>query len=297
VGDVAFKEYIDAQAQDFISFKTNLYAQDSKDNPVKKAEAIREIVTSIAKIPDSIKRQVFLKQCSAIFGIDEDVLIAEFNKIHQQTRQQQQKQASTPTSSRPLTDEELAEAEAYAAEEETENTASETDVLYHHEKEVIRLVLTYPAQPLTEGVYLLPYLLEQLDDITFHTGIFQEIVEECRQQLAAGKYPVSEHFINHSSASIRTTAINLLSQKHELSDNWETHQIFVPRETDQLQYAVDTALLRLKRANVQLMIKESMEQLKTITDFPAILNQLEILKTLKAYEDQFSEQLGTVVAR
>lgn len=297
VGDVAFKAYIDAQAQDFISFKTKLFAGDAKDNPVKTAEAIREIVTSIAKIPDSIKRQVFLKQCSAIFGIDEDVLIAEFNKIHQQNRQQQQKHVNSSGPTRAFTDEELAEAEAHAAEAEVETTAAATDVLYHHEKEVVRLALTYPAQPLTEGIYLLPYLLEQLDDITFHTLIFQEIIDFCRAQLAAGKYPVPDDFINHALAGIRTTAIDLMSQKYELSDNWETHQIFVPRETDQLQYAVDTALLRLKRANVQRMIKENMELLKTLSDLAAVRQQMELLKTLKAYEDQFSEQLGTVVAR
>ncbi|RDC63768.1 DNA primase [Adhaeribacter pallidiroseus] len=299
VGDVAFKEYVDSQSQDFISFKTNLYARDAKDNPVKKAEAIREIVSSIAKIPDSIKRQIFLKQCSSIFKIDEDVLIAEFNKIFQQNRQQQQKQNTTATSNREFTDEELAEAEAYAVEAEASSEPDpELDILYHHEKEVIRLALTYPTHPLSEAeVFMLPYLLEQLDDTTFHTPVFQEIIDFCRQKLAEGHYPVSDDFINHPRSEIRTAAINLMSQKYELSDNWQTHQIFVPRETDQLQYAADTALLRLKRCNVQQMIKENMEQLKSLTDFAAIKNQMEILKTLKTYEDQFSEQLGTVVAR
>lgn len=299
VGDVAFKEYVDAQSQDFISFKTNLYARDARDNPVKKAEAIREIVSSIAKIPDSIKRQVFLKQCSSIFKIDEEVLVAEFNKIYQQNRQQQQKQNTIATPTREFTDEELAEAEAYAAEAEaTTELNPELDVLYHHEKEVVRLALTYPTHPLSDAeVFMLPYLLEQLDDTNFHTPVFKEIIEFCRQKLASGHYPVSDDFINHSRSEIRTAAINLMSQKYELSDNWQTHQIFVPRETDQLQYAADTALLRLKRCNVQQMIKENMEQLKSLTDFTAIKDQLEILKTLKAYEDQFSEQLGTVVAR
>ncbi|PSR52257.1 DNA primase [Adhaeribacter arboris] len=297
VGDVVFKEYINAQAQDFITFKTNLYLHEAKDNPVKKADAIREIVSSIAKIPDSIKRQVFLKQCSALFGIDEDVLIAEFNKIFHQNRQQQQKQATSATASRTFTDEELAEAEAYGQETETEPDP-ELDVIYHHEKEVIRLALTYPANPLSDqGVYMLPYLLEQLDDTTFHTPVFQEIIDFARQQLEQGQFPRSEDFINHPHSEVRTMAINLMSQKYELSENWESHQIFVPRETDQLQYAADTALLRLKRCNVQRMIKENMEQLKNLTDFNAIKDQLEILKTLKVYEDQFSEQLGTVVAR
>ena len=81
VGDQRFAEYIETKSQDFISFKTTLVAREASGDPVKKAEAIRDVLHSIARVPDAIKRQVFLQQTSATFGIDEQVLITEYNKL------------------------------------------------------------------------------------------------------------------------------------------------------------------------------------------------------------------------
>jgi len=81
VGDQRFADYIEKHSQDFISFKTTLVAREASNDPVKKAEAIRDVLHSIAKVPDAIKRQVFLQQTSATFGIDEQVLITEYNKL------------------------------------------------------------------------------------------------------------------------------------------------------------------------------------------------------------------------
>ncbi|GAB3308951.1 DNA primase [Hymenobacter humi] len=81
VGDQRFAEYIEKSSQDFITFKTTLVAREASNDPVKKAEAIRDVLHSIAKVPDAIKRQVFLQQTSGTFGIDEQVLITEYNKL------------------------------------------------------------------------------------------------------------------------------------------------------------------------------------------------------------------------
>ncbi|GAC1590278.1 MAG: DNA primase [Hymenobacter sp.] len=81
VGDQRFADYIEKSSQDFITFKTTLVAREASNDPVKKAEAIRDVLHSIAKVPDAIKRQVFLQQTSATFGIDEQVLITEYNKL------------------------------------------------------------------------------------------------------------------------------------------------------------------------------------------------------------------------
>ena len=81
VGDQRFAEYIEKSSQDFITFKTTLVAREASGDPVKKADAIRDVLHSIARVPDAIKRQVFLQQTSATFGIDEQVLITEYNKL------------------------------------------------------------------------------------------------------------------------------------------------------------------------------------------------------------------------
>ena len=95
VGDQRFAEYIETKSQDFITFKTTLVAREASNDPVKKAEAIRDVLHSIAKVPDAIKRQVFLQQTSATFGIDEQVLITEYNKLVKVARAKRRRTAAT----------------------------------------------------------------------------------------------------------------------------------------------------------------------------------------------------------
>ena len=149
VGDQRFTEYIETQSQDFITFKTTLVAREASGDPVKKAEAIRDVLHSIAKVPDAIKRQVFLQQTSATFGIDEQVLITEYNKLVKSPGQQgksggqggsgsygsnsapssyggnsgsqaQGQRPGQPAAPRPMTDEEEAEMLLYGGAEAAE---------------------------------------------------------------------------------------------------------------------------------------------------------------------------------
>src|SRR5690606_3075704 len=86
-GPTSFEDYIQKNQQDFISFKTQVLLQDAGNDPVKRAGAIREIVESIALVPDQIKASVFIRDCSVKLDIEERILISELNKIRiQQSR-------------------------------------------------------------------------------------------------------------------------------------------------------------------------------------------------------------------
>jgi DNA primase len=69
-----FIEFIDSNEQDFITFKTEVLISDTKNDPIKRANMITDIVRSVAVIPDGIKRSVFLKECSKLLDTEEDVL-------------------------------------------------------------------------------------------------------------------------------------------------------------------------------------------------------------------------------
>lgn len=95
VGGTAFKDFINQNSQDFITFKARLYMEETKqaasgDQPFKRAEMIREVVESITKIPDAIKRSVFYRECSTLLEVDEAVLIDEGNKILKQDAKKKQ---------------------------------------------------------------------------------------------------------------------------------------------------------------------------------------------------------------
>lgn len=91
VGATHFKTYISENANDFILFKTNLLLEDAKNDPIKKTKLIKDIVGSIARIPDPIKRSVYLRECSVLLKMDERVLVAETNKVVRQLISKQQK--------------------------------------------------------------------------------------------------------------------------------------------------------------------------------------------------------------
>ncbi|WP_019949479.1 DNA primase [Hymenobacter aerophilus] len=330
VGDQRFKDYLETASQDFIQFKTELVSREAAHDPVKKAEAIREVLQSIAKVPDPIKRQVFLQQTSQTFGIDEQVIISEYNKLARQTTPKTSSGGSfnggttstggsgtgfqpgannqKPPTKTQLSPEEEAEALMYGASPEdlagSGGTATEEqdlepvpDVLERCEREVIRLLLLYSAQPLAPEVSVAQYLLEQLDDTTFKTGIYADMLHLCREELNQGRWPEVRTLIQHGRADIRSVVAELATEKYELSPNWTTHQIYVPRELDVLQPACDNAILRLNKVNVERELAVRLEALRNPTDEAEMLENLQTIHLLKQMDNQLAGMLGTVIPR
>lgn len=75
--EIYFKE----KAQDFINFKTSLLLEETKNDPIKKVEVVKDIISSIAVIPDAITRQVYIKECANMMELQEQTLIYELNKV------------------------------------------------------------------------------------------------------------------------------------------------------------------------------------------------------------------------
>ncbi|WP_066839670.1 DNA primase [Rufibacter ruber] len=302
VGDTAFRNYLKEHSQDFISFKSELFAQEAKDNPVKKAEAIREMVVSISKIPDAIKRSVFLQRCSLQFGIDEQVLISEYNKIHL-TEQKASRQQSQPSSGYMPSDEELAEAEAAAAAEaemygaEDQQEVDQHNTLRNREREVIRWILNYADKEVDEGLTASQFMLGELEDVEFKTPIYARLFDMCRLKLEQGFFPTATEFMQHEEKEIRNEVIDLVSEKYEISNGWATHEIIVPHESDLVTYGSEREVLRLKWRNVQLMIKEQMDGLATLKEDQEVDKCLRTIKTLKEFEKQIADMLGIVISR
>ena len=91
IGSEAFIAHISEHATDFITFKAELFLQEAGKDPFKRAELIKDMVESISKIPDSIKRQVFFQKTAALMQMDEAILIAESNKITLERGKQREK--------------------------------------------------------------------------------------------------------------------------------------------------------------------------------------------------------------
>src|SRR5690606_37276914 len=102
VGGEAFRKYIEQNQEDFIFYKTNILLRDAGTDPIKRADVIRDVVESIALIPDEIKVSLFIRQCSVLLDIEERALLTELNKIRiAKSRAKDRKTTSTSPSMPP----------------------------------------------------------------------------------------------------------------------------------------------------------------------------------------------------
>ncbi len=290
IGTSAFQQYLRDHLQDFITFKLNLFAEDASRDPLKKAESIKEVISSIAVIPDPVKRAVYLKESSKLLEMDESVLLAELNKLLIERKQKQTK----PRQHREETD----TTQAAVALERDAEPFDQRGIIAIQERESIRLLLNYGHNELEDNYKLYQYLLEELSEVEFTDPLYKEIFEIFKKEHDNGNTIDSQYFIHHGSGEVKQAVIDLTSVRREVSPIWtDKYQIHVPHEQDTLDHTVYQNITRLKRNIIQKLIDENMENLKNVTD-PVEMDRLfDIQKRLKASEMELSKILGIVISR
>jgi len=159
-------DFFKKQAKDFISFKIDLYASEAAQDPVKKAEAIREIITSISVIPDPIKRSVYIQETSNLLKIQETVLLTELNKILIAERRKNQQEKLNVEKQEPFTDRQDILPPA---------KLDSNGIVEILEREVIRMLLVYSNSKVEEDVDLVSYFINEFEDLEFSNKLLEKI--------------------------------------------------------------------------------------------------------------------------
>jgi DNA primase len=295
VGTAEFKKYLTSHTQDFISFKSGLFAADAANDPIRKAESIKEIVSSIAMIPDPVKRSVYLQETSHLLKIGEQVLLAELNKLLVQERRKREREAPSQTEIPPEFDSALEHVRESATQ-----AVDPRDMVYYQERETIRLLLNY-ANHVVDDHSLVEFLLHELEDVEFSNPVFKEIHDQFAVQLKSGKLPDSRHFLEGASSDVRKAMTDLMTDRYETSPHWkEKFHIYFPEEEEILKDMALTNVLRLKFRVVQKMIEENLAKLRTSEqkgEWPEVESCMERQEGLKLAERDLARMLGIVVAR
>lgn len=249
LGESGFRAYIEENRLDFISFITKVLLEDTDDDPFKVSAVIKDIVESISKIPDPIKRSVFFKKCSELLKIDEAVLIQEYNKVIINKRRSASK--STPHE------------ESYIQPPELEtpviDEVTPASILKDQEGELIRILLNYGDQLVEEEQRLSEYLITELDDTIFTHPIYRKIIELYQSNMTLDL----PYFIGHEDQEIQKVSIDFAATRYEISESWEKkHQVFVKKEEEHLADTAFKMVLRLKRRFIKLKIEELQNALK-----------------------------------
>ncbi|MCK5208754.1 MAG: DNA primase, partial [Cyclobacteriaceae bacterium] len=284
LGALDFQQFLKENAEDFIHFKTKLLLDGRENDPVKKAETVSQIISSLSTIPDQVKRAIYMKETSNLLGLEEQVLYAELNKILIGQRKERQKEAFRE---QPI---QLIEEIEQAQQKES------FDPVVFQEKEALRILINYGFNQIENEYNLFEHYLEELNPIEFSNPVYNQILDIFKEELNKGSVVDVNYFINYPDQKIQNEVINLTSERHEISENWERYRIYVPKEKDVLTNSVYSNILRIKFHKIKKLIALNLEELKNETESVRQTELQKINIELKKAEAAFSDPLGIVVS-
>jgi DNA primase len=270
--------------------------EGAANDPLKKAGLIRDIIETIAIIPDPIIRSTYTRECSIIMDISEQVLITELNKILRKAvsksweAEKEETEIPAPEDAEPPT----------AWDESTE----------FHEYDLLRLALNYGNQvilfpeekdeegnPISERVA--DFIVREVaaDQIPFENQTYGTIFSGLETMMHQGETYSADPFINHNDINVQSHAATMLAMKYALSDRWAEKGIFITTEEELLYKAVTGSVYSWKNRVVAKMIRAITEQLKTVTDDQEMNRLLKEQMELDSIKKEISQKLGIVVLK
>ncbi len=299
--------YLEENAKDFIQFKASLLMLDAKNDPIKKADLIRDMVVSISKIPDRIKREIYIQECARIMDISEDVL---FNTLAQLVKKDISEANKQLKSDQKAFD--VVKNDAIAP-------TAKVDIQYELEHQIIQILLLYgnieedfedislkadEDGELVEHkeinkykVYQRIYLSLQEDEIELANPTFKAIYDDIITFYNQNSHFEIENYLQQIPEEIayEVTSI-LMNEEREVLHNWETKQIVVKQKEQSIGQFVTETILTLRWYLVNKIIDDLKSELveKNQEDNSEILSMVVDYLGLT---NVFSKKLGRVMSR
>ena len=300
------KEELDAfladNAKDFIQFKAALLIDEAAQDPIKKAETIREMVQSIAKIPDRIKQEVYVQSCAALMDISEEVLFSTLAQVTQKkgsktnTRGDQkpmaivpQKQGTSQVSTRFELEKNIIKILLLHGHEEVvfEEPVLQTDDTSGELKTV--------SSTIKARVFEKIYLDLQQDEIAFTTNSFKTLYPKILAALNEQETLQMDAFVSHLPAALATEVSDLLLQDEQYPlHDWARKNIYVDEKSTLLNRWIHEIILRFRCQ----LIDEKVGALQDETENDHQMHHAELLEEIVQYHKLkrvLSERLNRVV--
>lgn len=290
-GSNAFLEYVKKEAKDFILLKTDILREESGNDPVKKSALIRDMVGSIALIPEPIKRALYLRECAVRMEMREQLLMNEVNKAIARKLGEQRKSNERAAREEEKTLEEQVQVNAGRQDE-----AKERQNNYYQERDVLRVLLEYGTLKFDKEYTVAAYVVEQCSSYEFENAGFAAIFRYFEEALERGKTPQVEELSHHRDKEIQELAVSLMSMSREVSENWDKmHDIVVEEKEAVYRNDARSAVTRLLLRQVRREIEKNRRELAREKDEDQVLLLLDVRQKLKAQELELTERLNTVI--
>ncbi|MEW5674920.1 DNA primase [Flavobacterium enshiense] len=299
--------YLNDNAMDFIQFKASLLMKEAKNDPIKKAELIRDMVTSVSKIPDKIKREIYIQECSRIMDISEDVLFNTLAQLLHKDIQEAGKKLRT-------------EQKAFeVVKTEHEQVNAKIDVLYELERKIIEILLLYGIveeefedvllkanedgeavevkELNTYKVYQRIYLSLQEDEVELANPLFRAIYNDLVNYFHQHETFELEQYLMRLEPELAQEVTHILmEEERDLLHNWEGQQIIVKQKNQTVSQYVSETILTLRWFLVDKIISELKNSLSAE---PEADNSETLTMAMEYYKliNSFSSKLGRVMSR
>ena len=277
-----FKEYIEEHQTDFIQFKTELMLKGVKD-PIKKAEAINNIIRTIAVIPDPMVRTAYIKDCSQRLDVKETTLVNQVNKYIAEEREEEHKEHQS-------VDNEIAMASLVPQDKEVERLLVQ-NIIRHGDEVIYSGLETEDGETVNLNVaQYIDYDLSS-DGLTFSEDLYNQILKEAVEHSADEGFKAERYFMQHPNPEISQLAAKLGIAKHQLSRSFDKKM----SESD-LQQHINHLILDFRMDIVSQQLDDLKRQMKEAgSDMVRIKELMTAFQEAQNLRNALARQLGSDV--
>ncbi len=315
VGVEKFRHYIETNRLSIHVFAADIFLKDTGNDPIRKANAYKNIVELVSYVIDPLKKSAYTKNLAERYKLDEQSLIHDANQFYLKRREQERNKNQTELKKEDKSEKNNSTSLASVSEILPEGVTTDKEVdahvpveienlaglrkssMVYQEEESIRLLISY-ADHVIEGTddTVCEYILREVEELEFITPVYNRIIQVFREELSRGQIIGGDYFLRHPDPEIQRVAIDLVSSRYHISDSWsEKFEIYIPREKEMLLEVAYSNVLRLKQRVVQEKIRHNMQALAGATQPEEQDRLLAGVMQLKSIEKQIAGILGNVI--
>ena len=311
-----FIQYIKDHQVDFIRFKAQLLQKEASNDPQKRADLIKDIVESISHIPDSITRQVYIKDCSDLLHIQEQLLTREVRYKRREKAiegNEARQKAEEDDRARKIANEAQAATEEIQTAPQPVNSRKTTLNLDENFRNLLQMIVRYGEKPLYQlenggWVNVGNYIIETLqgDSIETPNTLYKKVIDEFVAHQNDEGFEAERFYKFHPDPEIMNLAVNLIADKYQLSTIFSkqnisenvTREVKAQTDEDKLAELVPRLLLELKYTIITQRIDQLTEMIHEAEkkeDFDLLRQLLTMQPTLLEIKNEICKQLGNRV--
>ena len=296
----ALTQYIRENETDFIKFKTRILLSGIENDPLSRAKLIADIVNSISVIPEEIVRTEYLKECSRLLEVREEVLYNEIRKLKQKKNEVQTSREHPP----------LSETQTASVQPKPVANVSVVNPFELEEKEILRVLLKCGSLKIfdyeheesgewiseTVATYILSEL--EIDNMVSVNPFVNTVLEDYRLHRDETDFDAIRFFTLHADPRISLFASDIISERHPLSPFWERGGSHIEKEEDLLQVVVPKLVREYKLRVVSSMMNQIENRMKIADaskDFDLSMELQVSHQKLKEIEKILCKQLDRTV--